>query len=202
MASTKAKSEVLTATPREAAGLLDLPLATVNKAIEQKILVTGGASASSRMRRLADDELAALALLKDVDLGLPVATKRELARWVRRARPHRASEPPELILRGGLTVRYRKGVSRSVGAALRYLALRDRWIRHDAEIKGGVPVIAGTRISVYGVAQRIAHGDTIARLAEEYPSIPAEAFETAAAYARFHPRRGRPPAHRPWRATA
>jgi len=45
---------------------------------------------------------------------------------------------------------------------------------------------------VRAVAQRIDSGDTIATLTEDYPHIPAEAFQTAYTYARAHPRRGRP----------
>jgi hypothetical protein len=42
------------------------------------------------------------------------------------------------------------------------------------------------------VAQRIEHGDTVQTLTEDYPHIPAEAFQTAYTYAKAHPRRGRP----------
>lgn len=78
-----------------------------------------------------------------------------------------------------------------------YATPRDRWIEINADIKGGEPVIHGTRIGVRGVAQRLDHGDTIEILTEDYPQIPAEAFQTAHTYARAHPRRGRPT--RPWR---
>ena len=58
-------------------------------------------------------------------------------------------------------------------------------------------MLRGTRITVHGVAQRIKDGDSVETLLEDYPDLPAEAFETARVYARAHPRRGRPTA--PWR---
>lgn len=64
-------------------------------------------------------------------------------------------------------------------------------------IKGGEPVIRGTRIGVRAVAQRIERGDTVQTLTEDYPHVLAEAFETAYTYAKARPRRGRPA--RPWR---
>jgi len=62
--------------------------------------------------------------------------------------------------------------------------LSDQWIETNPDIKGGEPVIRGTRLSVRAVAQRIDHGDTIEILTEDYPDIPAEAFQTAYTYAR------------------
>jgi uncharacterized protein (DUF433 family) len=197
--TTKTRRKKPGATPFEAAGLLDVPRTVVAKAIEQRV-VLAPVSGSPPTRRLAEPELAVLALLKDVDIGLPVRTKLELARWVRSARPDR--RPASLALRGGLTVTVRPEVADEVRRALAYLELRDRWIESDPEIKGGAPVIAGTRISAYGVADRVGAGDPIAEIAEEFPTIPLEAFQTAVTFAHLTPRRGRPRAHRPWVVSA
>jgi uncharacterized protein (DUF433 family) len=201
MPSIRTRTRRLSATPREVAGLLELPLTTVEKAIEQQVIVARTAG-QPRSRQLDDGEIAALALLKDVDVGLPVATKRRLAKWVRSERPDRAEPSASLPLRGGLAATVRPEVAREIALAEAYLMARDRWIERSPEIKGGVPVIAGTRISVYGVAERVADGDSVEDLSGEFPTIPAEAFATALAYARFNPRRGRPRAHRPWLAPA
>ena len=201
MTPTPTRVHRLHATPREVAGLLDLPLTAVEKAIEQGVIVAR-TTGHPRSRRLDDDEIAALALLKDVDVGLPVETKRRLAKWVRTARPDRAEPSASLRLQGGLAATVRPEVAREIAFAEAYLVARDRWIQRNPSIKGGVPVIAGTRISVYGVADRIADGDSIEDLCEEFPTIPAEVFATALSFARFNPRRGRPRAHRPWLAPA
>lgn len=73
-----------------------------------------------------------------------------------------------------------------------YAAARDRFITIDPNIMGGTPVVRGTRIPVYSVLARIEGGDTLDDLVEDYPVVKREAFEAAAAYARTHPRRGRP----------
>jgi uncharacterized protein (DUF433 family) len=72
-------------------------------------------------------------------------------------------------------------------AAESYARLREQWIETNLNIKGGEPVISGTRIGVRAVAQRIEHGDTIQTLTEDYPHIPAEAFQTVYTYAKAHP---------------
>jgi uncharacterized protein (DUF433 family) len=73
-----------------------------------------------------------------------------------------------------------------------YVRDRDRYIVRDPEIMGGMPVIRGTRISVYSVLARLAGGNRVDDLTSEYPEIPRAAFEAAAVHARTHPRRGRP----------
>jgi uncharacterized protein (DUF433 family) len=47
------------------------------------------------------------------------------------------------------------------------------------------------------VADRVADGDRVDVLKEDYPDIPKQAFETALIYAESHPARGRP--RKPWR---
>ena len=185
-------------TPREAAGLLGLPLMRVNKAIEQGVITT---LATPRRGRLLDEAaIAGLALIGDLDLGLSVLMKRRITAWVRDERPDR-SPTMELALQRGLVVRYPREVAQRVQEAHDYLARRARWITSDRDIRGGLPVIAGTRIGVYGVAERVADGDTMATLEEDYPSISRKAFETALEFARLNPRRGRP-ASKPWDGAA
>lgn len=88
-----------------------------------------------------------------------------------------------------------------VEVAHAYLADRKRYITTDPGIFGGVPIIKGTRIPVYAIHGRLAGGDMIDDLLDDYPDIPREAFIAADIYARTHPERGRPvAAGRPWEA--
>ena len=80
-----------------------------------------------------------------------------------------------------------------------YARARERWIEHNPEIKGGMPVIKGTRISVYSVRGRIDHGDSIDDVPNDNPDLPRDAIEAALAYARANPLVGRP-GEKPWRA--
>jgi uncharacterized protein (DUF433 family) len=72
----------------------------------------------------------------------------------------------------------------------RYARLRDEWIARDPDIIGGEP--KGSRVGVHTLAERIAQGEPVEILEEDFPHIPAEAREVAVQYARANPRRGRP----------
>lgn len=182
-------------TRREAAELVHVPLGALDKAIEQKVV-----TAYRRRDRtwLRSEDIGVVALLQKTAFPLPVTVKRKIKRWVRETEPYRAAHDSELAISDVLVVRWSSELTEMVQAAERYARLRDQWIETDPGIKGGEPVIRGTRIGVRAVARRLDHGDTIETLSEDYPEIPAEAFLTAYTYARAHPRRGRPV--RPWRS--
>lgn len=182
-------------TRREAAELVHVPLSALDKAIEQKVV-----TAYRRGNRtwLRTEDVAAILLLQKTALSLPVVLKRKIKRWVRETEPYRAGHESEFSISDALVIRWTPEMTKAVEAAESYATLRDQWIAIDPEIKGGEPVIRGTRITARGVAGRLDHGDTIEMLTEEYPTIPAEAFQAAYIYGRAHPRRGRPV--RPWRS--
>jgi uncharacterized protein (DUF433 family) len=181
-------------TRREAAELVHVPLGALDKAIEQKVV-----TAYRRRDRtwLRSEDIGVIVLLQKTALPLPVALKRKIKRWVRETEPYRAGHDSEFAIGDALIIRWTPEMTKTVEAAESYATLRDQWIEIDPSIKGGEPVIRGTRIGVRAIAQRLDHGDTIEILAEDYPQVPAEAFLTAYTYARAHPRRGRPV--KPWR---
>jgi uncharacterized protein (DUF433 family) len=176
-------------TRREVVEIAHVPLGALDKAIEQKIVTVHRRRERSL---LASEDVGVIALLQKLALPLPVTVKRKIRRWVRETEPYRTGNGSELQLGDALVVRWSPEVSETVHAAESYARLREQWIETDPTIKGGEPVLRGTRIGVRAVAQRIEHGDTIQTLTEDYPHIPAEAFQTAYTYARAHPRRGRP----------
>ncbi len=182
-------------TRREAAELVHVPLGTLDKAIEQKVV-----TAYRRRDRtwLRSEDVGLIVLLQKAALPLPVALKRKIKRWVRDTEPYRAGHESEFSIGDALIIRWTTEMTEAVEAAESYATLRDQWIETNPDIKGGEPVIRGTRISVRAVAGRLDHGDTVDTLTEDYPAIPAEAFLTAYTYARAHPRRGRPA--KPWRS--
>jgi len=181
-------------TRREAVEIARISLAALDKAIEQNIVTVHKRREGSW---LTSEDVGVLALLHQTALPLPMTVKRKIRRWVHETEPYRARQGTELQISDALVVRWSPDISQTVHAAESYARLRDRWIEIDPDIKGGEPVIRGTRIGVRAVAGRIEDGDTIEILTEDYPHIPAEAFQTAHTYARAHPRRGRPT--RPWR---
>ncbi|HEY6886344.1 MAG TPA: DUF433 domain-containing protein [Solirubrobacter sp.] len=173
-------------TRREAAALSGTSETTVKKAIDLGIIPARPAGGQSRIDAADVPVLTMLGHLNGIGLG--AAHKRRLRRWLREAEP-----APELALVPGLIVRRLDDVEQARDRAERYVHLRAQWIVSDPEIKGGEPVIRGSRVSVHTLAARIADGDSDAVLDEDFPHIPAEAREVAALYARANPRRGRPP---------
>lgn len=65
--------------------------------------------------------------------------------------------------------------------------VQDKWITSDKDIRGGEPIIKGSRVSVHMLAARMRHGESDTILDEDFPHIPQEAREAAAQYAKSHP---------------
>lgn len=174
---------------REVAELAGTTLSAVNKAIEQKVVRTrrrGGRGL------LSPEDVAALRLLSEMRVVLPVAVKRRVAEWARGGPPAGAT----LELDGALVVRAGSEVAEAAERARHYVSMRQRLVESAPEVRGGEPVIRGTRVPVRGLARQIELGETREVLREDYPFLPEEAFELAPVWARAHPRQGRPP--RPW----
>jgi uncharacterized protein (DUF433 family) len=181
-------------TRREAAEITGLSIGVLDKAIEQKIVTVYRRGNQSFLR---SDDLAVVVLLQNTTLPLPITVKRQIKRWVHDTKPYRATKSAELSISDALVIRWLPTASDTINAAETYAKLRDQWIESDPQIKGGEPVIRGTRIGVRGVAQRMEQGERVEALVDDYPQIPAEAFRAAFTYVKAHPRRGRPV--RPWR---
>ncbi len=58
-----------------------------------------------------------------------------------------------------------------------------RWIVSDPRVKLGKPVIAGTRIPVDLILEKLAAGETVQDLLEAHPRLTEEAIRAALAYA-------------------
>lgn len=67
----------------------------------------------------------------------------------------------------------------------------------DPEIRGGEPVVRGTRIPVHLLQDLAAQGATPDELLADYPSLDEQRLRLALLYAKNHPRAGRP-RKRPW----
>jgi len=172
-------------TRREAAQLSGTSETIVKKAVDLGVIPTRRRGAQSCIESADVPVLTMLGHL--TELRLPTARKRELRRWLRDR--HGAAE---LALTPAIVIRRLDDVERARERAERYVRLRDQWIVSDPEIKGGEPVIRGSRVSVYTLAGRLADGDSDQALDEDYPHIPADAREVATLFALANPRRGRP----------
>jgi len=131
-------------TRREAVEIARISLAALDKAIEQNIVTVHKRREGSW---LTSEDVGVLALLHQTALPLPMTVKRKIRRWVHETEPYRARQGTELQISDALVVRWSPDISQTVHAAESYARLRDRWIEIDPDIKGGEPVIRGTRVA-------------------------------------------------------
>lgn len=82
---------------------------------------------------------------------------------------------------------------------LEQLRTAERWVVSDPEIRGGEPVVRGTRVPVHRLAELVEKGASREEILEDHPAVGPEALDAALVYVRAYPRRGRPP-RGPWRA--
>jgi uncharacterized protein (DUF433 family) len=186
-------------TIRETAALSGVPKATIEKAIESRILRTVPAPPRFRggaRRYLPLRAVAYFRSLKAADLaGLPTRHKRVIWKGLVLSEPVRLAA---VEFAPGTVLDLERLAAQCLRHAEHYKDARDRHIASDPDILGGTPAVAGTRLTVYAVLGRLQDGDSIDDLVADYPEIPREAFMAAELYAKTHPLRGRP-SGRPWR---
>jgi uncharacterized protein (DUF433 family) len=175
----------------EVAHLAEVSLATIDKAIEQRVL---SPIHQDGVALLSVDAVRAIALLKGVSIPLPARTKRHIVGWAS-SLPVAHGEATTW-LSDALAVHYGCGPADADERARKYVRARDEWVVSDPEIREGEPVVRGTRVPLRGLAEQIKQGEFRRVLQEDYPHIPNEVFELAPLWADTHPRRGRP--RRPW----
>jgi|HubBroStandDraft_4_1064222.scaffolds.fasta_scaffold477570_1 uncharacterized protein (DUF433 family) len=199
-----ARAAAPTLSPREVAELAGTPKRAVEKAIEERVLavrsraVPRGARMAGRL--LPSYAVAYTALVANLDLKLGIDQKKRLLTKLARLAPAEVSSA-RIELAPAVEVDVGRLIGDAMERAERYRSARDKFIVIDDAVKGGTPVIRGTRMTVYSVLGRIEHGEAIEDLLDDNPDLPHEAIEAALTYARTHPLRGRP-GGRPWVAAA
>jgi uncharacterized protein (DUF433 family) len=63
------------------------------------------------------------------------------------------------------------------------MAEREEWIVSDPKVMMGKPVVAGTRITVELILEKLAAGETIEQLLEAHPRLTRESIQAALAFA-------------------
>lgn len=187
-------------TPREVAELSGTPKRVVEKAIEERVLrvriqAARGMTRHAR-RMLPIHAVAYAAVIRRLDLKLTAAHKKRLVNKLAQLKPAEI-RTARVELAPAVEINIGRLVGDAVDRAERYRATRDTSIVIDEAIKGGTPVIRGTRITVYSLLGRVEHGETIEDMLRDNPDLSREAVETAVTYARTHPLMGRP-GGRPW----
>ena len=189
-------------TIRETSALSGVPLKTIEKAVEARVLQPIRAPARFRGAATRYFPLKAVGYfhaLQAADLkDLPIRHKRAIWRCIVRTE---SVERRIIEFAPGAMLDLERLSSDSLSKAERYRQARDHYIVSNPEILGGTPAVTGTRLTVYAILGRLRDGESVDDLLEDYPEVPAEAFEAAEIYAKAHPLRGRP-SGRPWRQTA
>ena len=62
--------------------------------------------------------------------------------------------------------------------------MREKWIVSDPSVMMGKPVVAGTRITVELILEKLAAGETIEQILDAHPRLTREAVWAALAFAK------------------
>jgi uncharacterized protein (DUF433 family) len=62
--------------------------------------------------------------------------------------------------------------------------MREQWIVSDPNVMMGKPVVAGTRITVELILEKLAAGETIEQILDAHPRLSREAIQSALAFAK------------------
>lgn len=195
--------EVLSVTTAEAAWLTDMPPKAINAAIDRGELPMPSRKRGSdrAARRLGPAEVVYLVLRRDLSSVLSQTAKRELYDQLVELSSRRylvsfagAGPQPdfEIALAGGVVRIEAKRACQQLAKRWEALRRAQELVVSDPEIRGGEPIIKGTRIPVYMIAALVDQGADVREILEDYPALNAAKIRSALAFARTQPRRGRP----------
>jgi uncharacterized protein (DUF433 family) len=175
-------------TPSEAALLTGLPLAAVRRALEDKVVPSRRVRSGRMVQRLISSEGLLCLKLEHLGVGrLPLAHRRRIYQAV-----IKQPEIPEVKESEAVVIEVQKARADLKAVMDRYKKAKEM-VSVDPEIMGGMPVVRGTRIPVYLIAEMRRQGASVQEILEGYPSLTSEQIELAELYARAHPRRGPKP---------
>ena len=186
--------ETIEFTPAQASAVANLPLRTVHKLIERRLIRPRLRRIGRSLQRLLTrEQLLYLRLeAKGVRL-LPIAARRSIAKKIEKT--------PEIdamcLAEDSALVIEVKSTRRELEQDLKKLRRAEKMIVSDPDVMRGSPVYRGTRIPVHLVADMLSQGATPEEIVEGYPSLDKERVTLAPLYVQAFPRRGRPMA-KPW----
>jgi uncharacterized protein (DUF433 family) len=192
-------SAARTFTPSEAAVVTGVPLSVVHKAIDAGPLGKYRSREPGKRSLLKTDViyLAAMSIFDPTLIELTDQAKERLWKAINSARKIR-----KIIFAEGLNLDL-TGVVARVRSKTALLDRARKMVVVNPAIRGGEPVLRGTRIGVYEVAAmaKDATADERAEILAGYPTLKEEQLDLALIFATAYPRRGRPPRH-PWHLEA
>jgi uncharacterized protein (DUF433 family) len=167
----------------EAAFVLDQPLDAIKRDVNRRPLKPEASGPAKRaVRCVGLTDLVYLDMVATYRHTLTPSALDDLYVAVIKESPQSAS-----VSVGPLIVQLKRHRT-NVAQRLKALEAVDRAI----EIKHGAPVVRGTDIEVHRLAALSAGGATDEEILEDYPSLSLANIKAATAYARAHPKSGRP----------
>jgi uncharacterized protein (DUF433 family) len=195
----------------EAAWITETSPKTINATIDRGELKSSThrrGALTKHSRRLGTAEVLYLALRKEVIGALSPRARRELYLKLLRVQPSTWKEwhvpgiaqtaDFELELAGGIVKVELKSACKRVFERWEDLREANEQVVSDPEIRGGEPVIRGTRVPAFLIADLVKQGADRREILEDYPGLSDEQVRAAITYAETHLRRGRPQ-KAPWR---
>jgi uncharacterized protein (DUF433 family) len=189
--------ETMEFTPAQASAVANLPLRTVHKLIERRLIRPRLRRKGRTLQRMLTREQLLYLSLESKGLRLlPMATRRSLAKKIEKS--------PEIdvvcLTEGSVLAVQVKATRQELDQDLERLQHAEEMIVSDPDIMRGSPVYRGTRIPVRLIADMLSQGATPEEIVEGYPSLDKEKVALAPFYLQAFPRRGRPAA-KPWAKT-
>jgi uncharacterized protein (DUF433 family) len=181
-------------TPAQASVVAKLPLKTVHKLIDRRLIRPHRRRVGRRLQRLlSEEQLIYLRLEAEGVRLLPLASRRQIARAVEASPGIDAVALSE----GQAVIVQAKIARRQVKQELARLKRAQAMAVSNPEIMQGTAVYRGTRIPVDLVSDMLAQGATVEEILDGYPALDRDKVELAPLYVSAFPHRGRP-IRRPW----
>ena len=176
-------------TPAEASALTNLPIRTVRRLIDRRLIRPRRLQTGRSVQRLLSWEQLVYLRLEAEGLGLlPVAERRKIAKQIEAD----AGIDVVAVSEGSALLIQVKAVRRELDERLKKLERAESVIVEDQETMHGTPIYRGTRIPVELIADMLNQGASIEEIEEGYPALDREKIELAPLYVQAFPRRGRP----------
>lgn len=181
-------------TPAEASALTNLPIRTVRRLMDRRLIRPRRLRTGRSVQRLLSWEQLVYLRLEAEGLSLlPVAERRKIAKQIEAD----AGIDVASVSEGAALLIQVKAVRKELDERLKKLERAESVIVEDLETMRGTPVYRGTRIPVELIAELLKQGAGVDEILEGYPALDREKIELAPLYVQAFPRRGRPAA-RPW----
>jgi uncharacterized protein (DUF433 family) len=183
----------------EAVFVTGLSLKAINQAIDRREITALRTRGAKSARRVGLPEVLYLCLRQSTAPALSKSGRTALYAALRRRGVDLESMVIDLAS-GAVQISFGQ-IPRQVRARLAALERSAALVVSDPDIRGGEPVVRGTRVPVFAVADAKRQGAPDSELLEDFPSLTAASLDAALTYAATHPRRGRPK-RAPWHTAA